>query len=367
MENRVRPDTLGIIEQMNARYEFLPGNHVTVNNPATFYGPGSSYVSGPKVPMREYEMLNQIYQAQNAVGIAKSANAAQYAPDVLAKAETLLNESRRRYENKGDRTLALQEAREASQTAETARILSEERMRQEAEAQTRAEATAAYRARADAEARAAQSRAESQIAQAQADAQLQAGRAARLRAEADAAAAREQARRTRTEIEMVRPSSEDIGRQKRLQEQQRSEQLAFRARLLEELNATGVTIRDTPRGLVAIVPDSAFSGSQLLDSHVGKTRLIANALVLRPGLQIEVEGHSDSPTDWSMSRAKAVMDVLQVRGLLCNIRDMSNTRPLGPNNSFVGRQENRRVEIVISGPQMGTLPLWDRSYTLSRR
>ena len=64
-------------------------------------------------------------------------------------------------------------------------------------------------------------------------------------------------------------------------------------RLLEQLNGV-VTTRDTPRGLVATVSDSSFSGSELrepLSSRIGR---LAAILQPYPGLQIAVEGSSDS-------------------------------------------------------------------------
>jgi hypothetical protein len=40
-------------------------------------------------------------------------------------------------------------------------------------------------------------------------------------------------------------------------------------------------------------------------------------------------------------------------------------RPLGSNATPQGRKENSRVEIVISGDEIGTLPLWGPGYTLT--
>ena len=45
--------------------------------------------NGPKVSTREYEELIEIYQAQNAIGVARAAGADQYAPEPIAKADTL--------------------------------------------------------------------------------------------------------------------------------------------------------------------------------------------------------------------------------------------------------------------------------------
>jgi flagellar motor protein MotB len=48
-------------------------------------------------------------------------------------------------------------------------------------------------------------------------------------------------------------------------------------------------------------------------------------------------------------------------------RPMGDARLLGPNTSEAGREQNRRVEIIISGDPIGRQPYWDRPYTLTTR
>ena len=48
-------------------------------------------------------------------------------------------------------------------------------------------------------------------------------------------------------------------------------------------------------------------------------------------------------------------------------RGMGATRPLGSNSTAGGREDNRRVEIVISGEPIGDLASWDHSYSLTAR
>ena len=99
---------------------------------------------------------------------------------------------------------------------------------------------------------------------------------------------------------------------------------------------------------------------------------VAAILKAQPGLRVEVDGHTDSANTEALAsrRAEAVRDVLIGYGLpagAVTARGLGNTRPLVSNAAATGRVENRRVEIVISGDPIGTLPFWDRAYTLSRR
>ena len=140
-------------------------------------------------------------------------------------------------------------------------------------------------------------------------------------------------------------------------------------RLLEQLNGV-LTTRDTPRGLVATVTDSGFSGAQLrepLSSRIGR---IAAILQPYPGLQVAVEGSSDSAANDAQAgkRAESVRQMLVARGLAanrCTAHGLGDSRPLVANSTAAGREQNRRVEIVISGDPIGNLPFWDRTYSLS--
>src|SRR5215471_4860330 len=94
MENVVRPDTIGKSEPIQARYELLPRGAYTFDRSAV------PPAEGPKVSMDRYESLLAIYQAQNAIQIARSQGAAQYAADTLAKAQSLLAEARQMEERR---------------------------------------------------------------------------------------------------------------------------------------------------------------------------------------------------------------------------------------------------------------------------
>ncbi|HYK16756.1 MAG TPA: hypothetical protein VEV37_01990, partial [Bryobacteraceae bacterium] len=79
MENVIRPDTIGSREVISARYDLLPRGGYTMN----LGGPQRAAVApeGKKLPYDQYEALLEVYQAENAVQIAKSLNADQLAPE----------------------------------------------------------------------------------------------------------------------------------------------------------------------------------------------------------------------------------------------------------------------------------------------
>jgi hypothetical protein len=123
MENVVRPDTVGKIEEVNATYELLPRNNFTYD-PTAPVPP-----DGPAVSMGEYERTVAMYQAQNAIQHAAVAGADRYAPDKLQKAQQLLGEARAFGKDEHKRATAA--ARQATQTAEDARVIAASRAAQE--------------------------------------------------------------------------------------------------------------------------------------------------------------------------------------------------------------------------------------------
>jgi outer membrane protein OmpA-like peptidoglycan-associated protein len=137
------------------------------------------------------------------------------------------------------------------------------------------------------------------------------------------------------------------------------------------MNSVLVT-RDTPRGLVATVPDPSFSGAELrpaVSTQVARIVAIVNAY---PDLRVAVEGYSDTATNEAEARrrAESVHQTLIGRGLpagRCTVRGLGDSRPLVSNSGAMGRQQNRRVEIVISGDPIGMLPSWDHTYSLTQR
>ncbi len=121
MENQVRPDTLGRVEEVEAKYELLKrGEYNYEVQPG---GARAESAGGRKISLDQYESLLEIYQAQNAVQIAGSMGGHRYAPDSLKKAEELLQKAKDYYTTTGDSKTVVMVARQATQTAEDARLI----------------------------------------------------------------------------------------------------------------------------------------------------------------------------------------------------------------------------------------------------
>jgi outer membrane protein OmpA-like peptidoglycan-associated protein len=101
---------------------------------------------------------------------------------------------------------------------------------------------------------------------------------------------------------------------------------------------------------------------------------LASILRAEPGLTIEVEGHTDDRGDatylerLSAQRAGLIHHLLVRQGVpLASVvaRGYGKSRPVASNATASGREQNRRVEIVISGAPIGNMATWDRSYSLT--
>lgn len=360
-ENYVREDTIGKIEEINVKYDLMPRGHYTWNMSNQLK---AEVANAPKVSMKKYEALLELYQAQNAVAIARNAGANTYAPNTFSKAEALLTEAQQLNANKNaDSHSVVDSAREAAQTAEDARQIAERRMNEERIATANAKVTSAEQARLTAEAAAQQARADADAARSQADAE----RIARQQAEADAASARDraaQAEQTARSSQAQAAEANAVAASRVRDEQADNRKTELRMHLLEQLNGT-LASRDTAFGLMVTVPDNIFAGASLRPLTFDNLRKIAQIVSANPGLRVVIEGHSEKGGSDALAakRAQAVRDQLVACGLsasLTEVRPMGDSRPLGPNST-----ENRRVEIVISGDPIGKFPYWDRPYTLT--
>jgi outer membrane protein OmpA-like peptidoglycan-associated protein len=365
-ENVVRPDTIGKIQEVEARYELLPRGLYSYHVPNQLE---SAVSNAPKVSMREYEALSELYQAQNALGIARSAGAEQYAPNTFAKAQQLLNEAQQLQAGKKDPGRVVENSREAAEAAEDARVIAVKHQQDEKIARAQADAAQAQHAVAQAESAARTAKADADAAQsraAAAQAQVDAERGARQRAEQDAAAAQERAARAEAAIS-AQQAAPTVRRPQPTQDD--TAKVALRVRLLEQLNGA-LPSRDTARGLTATISNSGFAGTTMRPEISAQVARIAAVLVAHPELRIEVGGHTADPDTAGLSqrRAEGVRDVLVSRGVPSNyisVRGLGNSYPLGPNRTASGREENQRVEIVISGAAIGNIPYWEQSYTLT--
>ncbi len=368
MENLIRPDTQGRIETVNAKYELLPRGEYTWNQSAALT---EEIANAPKVSTREFETLTELYQAENAVGVAASAGAGSYAPDTLARAQTLLTEAQQMHASKQDSHRVVEIARQAAQTAEDARLIAMQRQQddklraaQEDINRSRAQAAAAQisidqiRAQADSAIRQAQQDAQAANDRAnRLQQQVDTDRAALAQAQGEAAAARQRAQQAEAAAQNAQiQQSADLSANRAS---------TLRVRLLEDLNGI-MAATDTPRGLVVTIPDTAFSGDAVRGSEALQIARVAAIISSQPGLAISVEGYCDNPskTGESENRALAVRHVLINNGVpvaQVSARGLGNSRPVGP----AGDPANSRIEVVVSGNPIGTLPFWDRTYSLS--
>jgi hypothetical protein len=117
MENFVRPDTAGKVEEIAAKHPLLSRGHYT------FEQRGPDPGQGKKVSLDEYEALLELYQARNAVQIARSAGADRHAGATYRRAEELLRQAESEYAAKAGHKTVVMSARQAAQTAEDARLI----------------------------------------------------------------------------------------------------------------------------------------------------------------------------------------------------------------------------------------------------
>jgi flagellar motor protein MotB len=363
LENQVRPDTLGMVKEIEAKYELMPRGHYTWDVANKF---DPKLANMPKVSMEQYEATLQLYEAQNATGIARAANAEQYAPQTFARAQQLLADAQRMQDSKAPASQVVQVAREASQTAEDARTIADKRRQEDRVATAEAAVATAKEAQARAEGEAQRMRNEANAARSQAEAE----RNGRDRAEADTADVRQRLAQQAATIAPPPPPPPPAPAVSTVP-QADGQKTELRMRLLEQLNGV-LAVRDTPRGLVATVSDSSFSGSELRGTASSQLARLVTILAPYPNLRVAVEGHSDSAATQaqSASRAESVRQMLVGRGLppdRATVLALADSTPLVSNSSAAGREQNRRAEIVISGDPIGTVPFWDRTYSLMQK
>src|SRR5262252_8563688 len=243
MENFARKDTLGKVEEISARYELLQRGEYVVNAPPAELKP---IALDNKTPL-------DLYEARNAVRIARWVGANKDAAESYMKAEKLLLQAEAYKARKAGTKPIAMTAREAAQTAEDARLIAvkrqeEQRLEQErqaaadreaeakaqaARAQAQAEEDARLRAQAETEKRLeAERRARAEAERAAAQAQAELARERALRDQADAqqaqlAAARAEAERAaaqaQAEVERARARNEQAAAEQARQDAARAE------------------------------------------------------------------------------------------------------------------------------------------------
>jgi len=279
-----------------------------------------------------------VYEARNAVDIAKSQGAEKYAPDVFAKASSSLQMTENSLTSKDDKGKIITNARQTIQFAEDARALSAQR--QEAERIQQEKDAAAAKAKAEAEAAAAK--------EAERQAELSAANEARIKAEGEAREAAEKAKAEAARKEAERASAATA---------------ALRQQLLQQLN-TVLQTTDSPRGLIVNMADVLFDfGKYNLrpNAHI-KLAKLTGMIQAHPGLRLAIEGHTDNiggdeaNMKLSQQRADTVREFLVQQGLpaeTVTAVGLGRIEPVADNSTNQGRQKNRRVEIIVSGEVIG--------------
>ncbi len=406
MENVVRPDTQGKIEEVDAKYELLQrGQYQRLSNPLALKADG-------KVPL-------ELYEARNAVSIARSIGAATFATESFQKAEKSLAAAEAYHARNAGKKPVIMTAREAVQTAEDARAIAVKRQEElilaterqnsldrenRAETAKNAAQSETERIARQAEAARLQALADSdrltreknaQAATAAADAERAKADADRAKRDSDALLAKaaldadrakfsnDAAAAAKTESDRLKLESDnranaakaDADRDRAASQaaldaaakqvaQLEAQKAALRTQLLAQFNAILQT-QDTARGLIVNMTDVLFDTAKSTLRPLAREKLakVAGIVSGHPGLKLDVEGHTDSVgTDdynqtLSEQRGSSVRDYLTNQGMATasvTSKGFGESQPIASNDTVPGRQQNRRVELVISGEVIGT-------------
>jgi outer membrane protein OmpA-like peptidoglycan-associated protein len=407
LENVVRIDTKGTSEAVNAKFELMErGSYIPTGYK---FDP---VVLDAKLPLEFLEARNALRIAQSEGADRYAGDSYQHAAKLMDTADgyaTTKHSSKKEL---------IATSREAVQTAEDARTIAVKKMDEErragerqdsTDAQARSQAQAAEATRQKEVAQADTARAQSDTAKAQSDAakaqsdatrvqtdtQAQADEAARqnevaqadtARAQSDTAAARSDAAKAQAEMAANQAASNanqalataevtaarsdaDQSRlaaqvAKQNENQAVSDKAAMRAQLSEQLNKILQT-RDSVRGLIVSMSDVLFDTGKFSLKPGAREKLakVAGILIAYPTLDIEVGGYTDNVGGEAMNqqlsedRAGAVRDYLVKQGVAASsvsAKGFGNASPVASNDNSAGRQENRRVELVVSGEAIGS-------------
>lgn len=364
LENAIRSDTVGATEAVDAKYELIDrGGYIPTGYK---FDP---VVLNAKLPL-------EFFEARNAVRIAQSAGAEKYASTSYEKAVGQMKAADELAIGKnGDKKSLISLSREAVQTAEDAREISVKHIdeeRSEAERNESAGREASAKARASEE---SQGRVNAEAATA--DAVLQRDEADRKNLEAQTAALQaagaqadaEKARNNAQQQQLAAEADSDRNRAAAASSDAQLQQAVrdredLRARLLQQFNLILET-RDTARGLVVNMSDVLFDSGKFTLRPLAREKLakISGIVLAYPTLSLAVEGNTDSVgteafnQQLSEKRAEAVRNYLTQQGVpesSTTAAGFGKTRPIASNDTSEGRQQNRRVELVVSGEVIGS-------------
>src|SRR6201993_2636346 len=145
------PSELVVLEndtKKNTKGKIYPDNSYKLMKRSQYTKLGNPLALTPDLKNVPLDM----YEARNAVDIAKSQKAQQYAPEIFSKAEGSLQLAENSLASQADKALIITNARQTMQFAEDARALSAERQETERIQQEKDAAAAAAAAKAKAEA-----------------------------------------------------------------------------------------------------------------------------------------------------------------------------------------------------------------------
>jgi len=425
MENKVRPDTIGKVVEIDAKYELLQrGQYQRLSNPLMLK-------ADKNVPL-------ELYEARNAVQIARAMGADRFASETFLKAEKSLAQAEGYQARKAGKKPITMVSRETVQTAEDARAIAVKRqeedaltaeralsagrelnaengrmaaqseanrvtqeaagdranaqaaadrvkrdndaqaaaalntanrLRQDNAAQAVAAQTEAARLKRDNDAKLVAAQTEADRLKQDSDAKLIAAKTEtdRVKREADAklAATQADAARLAQENAAQRAAAQALlDRTAKEKQQLEADKTELRSQLLMQFN-TILETRDSARGLIVNMSDVIFDTGKfsLLPGAREKLAKVAGIVSGHPGLILAVEGHTDSigsdGTNQLLSeqRGKSVRDYLLGQGMATSSvssKGLGESQPVASNDNAAGRQQNRRVEIVISGDIIGT-------------
>jgi outer membrane protein OmpA-like peptidoglycan-associated protein len=377
LENVIHEETKGTTEAVNAKYELMErGGYIPTGYK---FDP---VVLNTKLPL-------EFFEARNALRIAQSEGAEQYASDSYQHAVKLMDSADGYATSKHiDKKPLIAISREAVQTAEDARAIAVTKMEDvrlanerqdsvDAQARTQEQADEAMRRKEQAESDTARA----QAAKAKAESDTENAQAASAQAQSDAAQARNdtadaQAATAKAQSDMAANQASSAAAlsaaqadadQSRLATQQanlnaqqaESDKAAMRTKLSEQLNSILQT-RDSARGLIVSMSDVLFDTGKYSLKPGAREKLakVAGILLAYPGLNIEVGGYTDNVGGDAMNqtlsenRAGSVRDYLVQQGVSSNSvssKGFGNTLPVASNDNSAGRQQNRRVELLVSG------------------
>lgn len=342
LENAVSPNERRAPALSSVDARFMPRGQYKVG---AEMGEVKPFTFEPGVPL-------DIYQARNALLIGKRTRTDQFVAEGYRSSQTLLARAEELHYG-GDAKGATASAREAVQVMGDAIRLSLERQdKLRSELISRAADDRVRRATATAE-----------------DAERRMQEALRRQAAAEKATREAEEKRQKAEDEMRlaveerRRAQQEAIEAREVAQKLVQEQRQLRDLLVERLNQVLAT-EDTERGLVVKLSDILFDPGKFTLKSETKVLLarIAGILSWAPGITVQVEGHTDNTGDaaknqqLSEQRAAAVGNFLVEQGMpASNISSVGygESRPVAANNTREGREQNRRVELVLSGEMIG--------------